>query len=36
VQRIFDIDFERSPELREPFPERWSDYLLEFLGDYVF
>lgn len=40
VQRLeallFDVDFERSVELTEPFPERWSDYLLELIGDYVF
>ena len=23
-------------EMTEPFPERWSDYLIEMLGDYVF
>ena len=33
---LFDVDFERSVELTEPFPERWSDYLLELIGDYVF
>ena len=36
VARVFEQDFSRSPELTEPFPERWSDHLLEFLGDYVF
>ncbi|MDJ0759071.1 MAG: phosphatidylserine/phosphatidylglycerophosphate/cardiolipin synthase family protein [Woeseiaceae bacterium] len=35
-QALFDVDFERSVELTEPFPERWSDYLLELVGDYVF
>ena len=35
-QALFDVDFERSVELAEPFPERWSDYLLELVGDYVF
>ncbi len=33
---LFEVDFERSVELTEPFPERWSDYLLELVGDYVF
>ena len=33
---LFEIDFERSVELTEPFPERWSDYLLELIGDYLF
>ena len=40
VQRLeadlFEKDFERSIEITEPFPERWSDHLLEILGDYVF
>ncbi|MGI9205122.1 MAG: phospholipase D-like domain-containing protein [Woeseiaceae bacterium] len=36
LEGVFKIDFERSPELTEPFPERWSDFLLEFLGDYIF
>jgi len=36
VERIFDADFARSPELTEPFPERWSDFLIEFMGDYIF
>ncbi len=35
-QELFEADFERSVELTEPFPERWSDYLLELVGDYVF
>lgn len=36
VQRVFETDFAQSPELTEPFPERWSDFLLEFMGDYIF
>ena len=36
IERVFEPDFARSPELTEPFPERWSDFLLEFLGDYIF
>lgn len=36
LQRVFEPDFERSVELTEQFPERWSDFLLEFVGDYVF
>jgi cardiolipin synthase len=35
-QALFEVDFERSVELTEPFPERWSDYLIELVGDYVF
>jgi cardiolipin synthase len=34
--RVFEADFGKSVELMEPFPERWSDYLLELIGDYVF
>jgi len=36
IERVFEKDFAASPELTEPFPERWSDFLLEFLGDYIF
>jgi len=36
LDRVFEADFERSIELTEPFPERWSDFLLEFVGDYIF
>lgn len=36
LERIFETDFARSAELTEPFPERWSDYLIEMMGDYVF
>jgi cardiolipin synthase len=35
-RRLFEADFEASVELTEPFPERWTDYLLELVGDYVF
>jgi len=34
--QLFEIDFERSVEITEPFPERWSDHLIEVLGDYIF
>jgi cardiolipin synthase len=36
LTRLFRPDFESSPELLEPFPERWSDHLVEVLGDYIF
>jgi cardiolipin synthase len=36
LEKVFDVDFAASPELTEPFPERWSDFLLEFIGDYIF
>ncbi len=35
-ERVFEADFAASVELTEPFPERWSDYLLEIVGDYIF
>jgi cardiolipin synthase len=35
-RRIFEADFARSVELGEPFPERWTDHLLELVGDYIF
>lgn len=34
LERVFYTDFEKSVELTEPFPERWSDHLLEILADY--
>jgi cardiolipin synthase len=36
LERVFERDFARSVELTEPFPERWSDSLLELVGDYIF
>ena len=36
IKRVFERDFGTSPELTEPFPARWSDFLIEFLGDYIF
>jgi cardiolipin synthase len=36
LERVFEPDFARSVELTEPFPERWSDALLELVGDYIF
>ena len=35
-KQLFDVDFERSVEVTEPFPERWSDHLIEIVGDYIF
>jgi len=35
LQRLFDVDFEQSIELTEPFPERWSDHLTEIMVDYL-
>ncbi len=36
LQVLFDTDFERSVEMKEPFPERWSDHLLEIFVDYFY
>ncbi len=33
---VFEADFERSPELTEPVPERWADHLVEMIGDFVY
>ena len=35
LDRVFYPDFEKSVELTEPFPERWSDHLVEIVADYV-
>ena len=35
-QRVFLADFSNSVEMTEPFPERWTDHLLEMVGDYIF
>jgi len=35
IERVFTPDFENSVELTEPFPERWSDQLLEVVADYL-
>jgi cardiolipin synthase len=35
-EKLFRADFDASVELLEPFPERWSDHLLELVGDYIF
>jgi len=33
VEKVFLPDFRRSVELTEPFPVRWSDYLMELIAD---
>ncbi len=35
-RRVFEADFMSSVELTEPFPERWTDHLIELVGDYLF
>ena len=34
-KRVFEPDFAKSVELTEPFPERWSDHLMEIVADYL-
>ena len=36
IERLFEPDFEISPELTEPISDRWVDHLVEILGDYVY
>jgi cardiolipin synthase len=36
LKQVFEPDLAQSVELTEPFPERWSDFLLEMMGDYIF
>jgi len=33
---VFEADLSNSVELTEPFPERWTDHLIEMVGDYIF
>jgi cardiolipin synthase len=35
LDRIFTPDFAQSVELTEPFPERWSDHLMEVVADFL-
>jgi cardiolipin synthase len=35
-RRVFEADFSNSIELTEPFPVRWTDHLIETIGDYLF
>jgi cardiolipin synthase len=35
LERVFRVDFDKSVEILEPFPQRWSDHLVEILADYV-
>ena len=36
LEALFYPDFERAAEMQEPFSQRWSDQLIELVGDYVF
>ncbi len=35
LERVFNVDFEKSVEILEPFPERWSDHLVEVVADFL-
>lgn len=35
LRSVFEVDFGKSVELTEPFPERWSDHLVEVVADYL-
>ena len=35
LTRLFEPDFEQAVELTEPFPESWSDHLVEIMADYL-
>ncbi len=35
LRGVFEADFGKSVELTEPFPERWSDHLVEIVADYL-
>jgi cardiolipin synthase len=35
-EKLFEPDFKKSTELTEAIPGRWSDYIIEMFGDYVF
>lgn len=36
LEKLFQPDFENSPELTEPLPEHWIDRLAEIIGDYIY
>lgn len=36
MANLFEPDFQKSAELTEPFPQRWTDHIIEMFGDYVF
>ena len=36
LESLFETDFQQSGELTEPFPQRWTDHIIEMFGDYVF
>jgi cardiolipin synthase len=36
MKNLFEPDFKKCRELTEPFPQRWTDHIIEMFGDYVF
>lgn len=36
LERLFEPDFQSSPELTERIPDRWVDHLVEIVGDYLY
>ncbi len=36
MESLFEPDFAKSRELTEPFPQRWTDHIIEMFGDYLF
>jgi len=36
IDKLFKPDFQQSPELTEPLPEKWADRLVEIVSDYIF
>jgi cardiolipin synthase len=36
LEQVFEPDFRASPELTEPFPDRWVDHLVEIIGDFLY
>ena len=35
IDQVFAPDFDKAVEVTEPFPQRWSDHLLEIVADYL-
>jgi cardiolipin synthase len=36
IASLFEPDFAKAAELQQAIPERWTDYIIEMFGDYVF
>ena len=36
ISQLFEPDFETATELQQAIPERWTDYIIEKFGDYMF